>query len=65
MLTVTCLSCGASAQTSNAAWPDDALVCPCCPEPHGHGANALLTGVPCRPVRITWNAPALMVRTVP
>ena len=40
MLRVQCNQCGQSAYTDNTVTPDDALVCPCCPEGHQHGLSA-------------------------
>ena len=45
-LTVTCDSCGTSAQTFNGSDPDGALECPCCPEDHSHA------GLGCRTITI-------------
>ena len=49
-LTVTCDTCGASAQTFNGADPDSALECACCPVPHSHA------GLGCRTVTISATA---------
>ena len=60
MLTVTCLRCGRSAFGADILAAHAALACSCCPLPHNHGAAAIATGVPCRPVRIS--APMTLVR---
>jgi hypothetical protein len=61
MLTVTCKGCGLSASGPDILAAHAALVCGCCPLPHNHGAAAIATGVPCRPVRIS--APMTLLRT--
>jgi|SwirhisoilCB3_FD_contig_21_39392834_length_516_multi_3_in_0_out_0_2 hypothetical protein len=49
-LTVTCNSCGKSAQTWDYAHPDLAVECQCCAVAHDHA------GLGCRPVVIYANA---------
>lgn len=46
-VTVSCDSCGTSAQTTDYANPDRAVACECCSEDHDHA------GLGCRPVTIT------------
>jgi hypothetical protein len=54
-LTVTCKSCGKSADTWNGADPDSALECGCCPLAHSHAGRG------CRPVTITATARLTML----
>jgi hypothetical protein len=46
-LTVTCDSCGKSAETYDGMHPDRALDCGCCAERHDHA------GLGCRPVTVS------------
>lgn len=46
MITVTCNSCGKTAQAADGRNPDAALECACCPQQHDHAGKG------CRPVTI-------------
>lgn len=49
-LSVSCDSCGMTAETWDFQHPDWAVTCGCCPEVHDH------TGLGCRPVTVTGTA---------
>ncbi len=60
MIHIQCNGCGASTVAPMGANPDATLRCECCQLEHDHGEHANATGVPCRPVTITWTGPVAL-----